>query len=128
MQFSFDISVTMHFQKFSMPVAVSDNYRAVAIGSLVMKLFDYVMLILESDKLTTDELQFGYESMSSSVMCTWGISTIVEYFNRQGRDVYACSMDLSKAFDMVEWVGVGHRVLDTPDPVRSQKLSNIRLR
>ena len=44
--------------------------------------------------------------MSSSVMCTWGISTTVEYFNRQGRDVYACSMDLSKAFDMVEWVGL----------------------
>ena len=87
-------------------IASSDNYRAIAIGSLIMKLFDWVMLLLESDKLTTDELQFGYEKMSSSVMCSWGVSAVVDYFNRQGRAVYACAMDLSKAFDMVEWVSL----------------------
>ena len=81
-------------------LAFSDNYRAIAIGSHIMKLFDWVMLILESDKLTTDELQFGYEKMSSSVMCSWGVSAVVDYFNRQGRAVYACAMDLSKAFDI----------------------------
>ena len=80
-------------------IATSDNYRAIAIGSLIMKLFDWVMLILEADKLSTDELQFGYERMSSSVMCSWGLSAAVDYFNRQGRTVYSCSMDLSKAFD-----------------------------
>ena len=87
-------------------IAASDNYRAIAIGSLIMKLFDWVLLLLESDKLGTDELQFGYQKMSSSVMCSWGLSTAVDYFNRQGKAVYACSMDLSKAFDMVEWVGL----------------------
>ena len=77
-----------------------------------MKLFDWVILLLEADKLSTDELQFGYQKMSSSVMCSWGFSTAMDYFNRQGKVVYACSMDLSKAFDMVEWVGLFNRLLE----------------
>ena len=41
--------------------AISDNYRAIAIGSLILKWFDWLILILNSDKLTTDELQFGFQ-------------------------------------------------------------------
>ena len=37
-------------------IATSDNYRAIAIGSLLLKWFDWLILILESDKLTSDEL------------------------------------------------------------------------
>ena len=33
--------------------AISDNYRAIAIGSLILKWFDWLILILNSDKLTT---------------------------------------------------------------------------
>ena len=27
----------------------------------------------------------------------------MDYYNRAGRAVYACAMDLSKAFDLVSW-------------------------
>ena len=37
-------------------------------------------------------------------MCTWTVTSIIDYYNRNGRPVYACAMDMSKAFDMVEWV------------------------
>ena len=36
-------------------------------------------------------------------MCTWAISTLVEYYNRAGHTVFAFTMDLSKAFDLVAW-------------------------
>ena len=36
--------------------ASSDNYRGIAIGSLVLKLFDWIILLLEGTKLTCDEL------------------------------------------------------------------------
>ena len=37
-------------------IATSDNYRAIAIGSLILKWFKWLILILNSDKLTTNEL------------------------------------------------------------------------
>ena len=84
-------------------ITSSDNYRAIAIGNLILKWFDWLILILEQDKLTTDELQFGFQAKSSTTMCSWAVSSVVEHFNRAGRPVFACAMDLSKAFDLVSW-------------------------
>jgi len=36
-------------------------------------------------------------------MCSWAVSTVVDYYNRAGRTVFSCAMDLSKAFDLVAW-------------------------
>ena len=75
-------------------MASSSNYRAIAIGSLLMKIFDWVLLLLEGDKLSTDELQFGFQSMSSTTMCTWTLPTVVEHFNSKGRTVYGAHSGL----------------------------------
>ena len=36
-------------------------------------------------------------------MCNWAINTVIDRYNRLGRPIFACSMNLSKAFDMVSW-------------------------
>ena len=84
-------------------ITSSDNYRAIASGSLILKLLDIVILLLEGDKLECDHLQFGFQAKSSTSMCTWTATAVIEHFNRNGRTVYDCAMDLSKAFDLVEW-------------------------
>ena len=68
-----------------------------------MKLLDIVILLLEGDKLHCDQLQFGFQEKASTVMCSWMVTTVVDHYNRQDQPVYGCAMDLSKAFDMVEW-------------------------
>ena len=85
-------------------ITSSDNYRAIASGSLVLKLLDIVILLLEGDKLECDQLQFGFQAKSSTSMCSWTATSVIEHFNRNGRTVFGCAMDLSKAFDLVEWV------------------------
>ena len=116
-------------------ITSSDNYRAIAIGSLLLKWFDWLVIILEGDKLATDELQFGFQAKSSTSMCTWAINTVVDYYNRHGRPVYACSMDLSKAFDLVAWSklfpelqirGVSPLVLRCLICIYSNKMCNVR--
>ena len=82
----------------------SENYRAIASGSLLLKLLDIVILLLEGDKLKCDQLQFGFQAGASTSMCSWTATTVIEHYNRSGSPVYACAMDLSKAFDLVEWV------------------------
>ena len=84
-------------------LASSDNYRAIAISALLLKLFDWVVLILEGDKLQCDQLQFGYQAKTSTAMCTWAATAVIEYYNRAGATVYGCTADMSKAFDMVNW-------------------------
>ena len=85
-------------------ITSSDNYRAIATGSLILKLLDIVILILEGDKLECDQLQFGFMAKSSTSMCSWVATAVIENYNRNKKAVYSCAMDLSKAFDLVEWV------------------------
>ena len=82
----------------------SDNYRAIAAGCQVLKLLDIVILILEGEKLGCDQLQFGFQPKASTSMCSWLATSVIDQYNRQGAVVYGCAMDLSKAFDMVEWL------------------------
>ena len=96
----------------------SENYRAIAGGCLLLKLFDLVILLLEGDKLGFDELQFAYQAKSSTTMCTWLVTAVVDHFNRSGATVYGAAMDMSKAFDMVEWPELFRTLLERKvDPV-----------
>ena len=83
--------------------ASSDNYRAIAISSLVLKLFDWCILLLEGHKLNCHELQFGFQAGTSTNMCSWALNTVIDYYNSLGSPVYSCTMDLSKAFDCVDF-------------------------
>ena len=80
----------------------SKNYRSIAISSLTLKLFDWILLILYGDNLRLDELQFAYQAGCSTTMCTWSIVETVSYFLRNGSNVYACCMDMTKAFDLIK--------------------------
>ena len=84
-------------------ITCSNNYRAIAGGSILLKLLDIVLLHQEGHKLSFSELQFAYQASSSTTICSWAVSSVIDYFNRNGSVVYSAAMDMSKAFDMVEW-------------------------
>ena len=83
-------------------VTNSNNYRSIAISSLIMKIFDWVIIIGFKDFLNFDDLQFGYQPKVSTSMCTWLAVETISYFSRNGSDVFTCLMDMSKAFDNVQ--------------------------
>ena len=68
----------------------------------MLKVFDWVVLLLHKDGLNIDELQFGFQQDTSTNMCTWLAVETIEYFLRNGSDVFACVMDMTKAFDKVQ--------------------------
>ena len=71
-------------------LANSDNYRGIAIGSLVLKLFNWVVLLLEGPNLSVDQQQFSYQKAASTTMCTWAVSAVIEHYNNQGRGLWMC--------------------------------------
>ena len=80
----------------------SKNYRTIAISSLILKLTDWIILILFGAKLGIDDLQFAYQPGVSANMCTWTVIETVSYFLRNGGNVFCCLMDMTKAFDLVK--------------------------
>ena len=82
----------------------SNNYRAIAISSLLGKLFDIIILKEQCTSLSTDVLQFGFKPHSSNTICTSLLRDTIEYYNEHGSDCYLLLLDASKAFDRVEYV------------------------
>lgn len=83
-------------------ISDSNNYRSIALGSLILKILDWVIILLYGENLKTDELQFGFQPKTSTTMCTWLAVETIDYFLRKGSNVYVCVMDLTKAFDLVK--------------------------
>ena len=78
----------------------SKNYRSVAISSILLKIIDWVIILLEGSSLGLNELQFAYQAGCSTVMCTWAALETIDYFLKNGSEVFTCATDMSKAFDL----------------------------
>ena len=94
----------------------SKNYRSISISSLLLKILDWVILILFGDLLKLDELQFGYQAGCSTTMATWMALEKISYFLRNGSEVFVCLMDMTKAFDMVQHSLLFRKLLDSGLP------------
>ena len=90
----------------------SCNYRAIAISSLLGKLYDIIVLTEQCKCLHTDNLQFGFKQHSSTVICTALLIETIEYYVENGSDCYLMLLDASKAFDHVEYVKLFNTLRD----------------
>ena len=80
----------------------SANYRAIAISSLMMKVFDWIILLLFEKDLAPNQYQYGFMKNASTVMCSWVVLESINYFTNRNTPVYCCLLDLTKAFDKVD--------------------------
>ena len=83
-------------------VSDSNNYRSIAISSVILKLLQWVIILLYKDSLHPDTLQFNYQPNCSTTMCTWMVIETIDYFLRNNSEVIICMMDMTKAFDKVK--------------------------
>ena len=95
-------------------ITSSNNYRSIAISSLIMKIFDLVIISEFSEYLNLDDLQFSYQSEVSTSMCTWVAVESISYFLRNDSEVYTCLMD--KAFDTVQHSHLFKKLLEQGMP------------
>ena len=78
----------------------SKNYRSVCLSSLVIKMLDWIVIILGGKALGLSELQFAYQTNCSTTQCTWAALETVDYFLKRGAEVFTIATDMSKAFDL----------------------------
>ena len=82
----------------------SNNYRAVAISSILGKLFDSIIIKDQHLSIITDDLQFGFKENSSTITCTQLLVETIEYYNINNTDCYMLLLDASKSFHRIEYV------------------------
>ena len=59
---------------------VSKNYRSIAISSILLKLLDWIFIILFGIKFGLNDFQYAYQAGCSTTMCTWAVLETVDYF------------------------------------------------
>ena len=62
----------------------SDSYRALAGASQLLKLFEYILLLLWGLLLDTDSMQFSFKTGVSTSQCSWLVLEVKNYFIRRG--------------------------------------------
>ena len=83
--------------------ADTSSYRAIAGSSLILKLFEKVILLIWGHLLGSDSLQFGYKQKTSTSQCSWLVTEVVQHFLRQGSHPIVTLLDCKAAFDICKF-------------------------
>ena len=89
-----------------------DNYRAIALSSILSKVLDLVILIKEQCSLRSSDLQFGFKKGLSTTQCTYSMLETIDYYNYNRSSVYVLMLDASTAFDRVNYCKLFRALLD----------------
>ena len=82
----------------------SSIYRGIALGSLLGKVLDNILLCDNVNILQTSDMQFGFKSKHSTTQCTFVLNEVIDYYLRHDSSIYLVLLDASQAFDRVQYV------------------------
>ena len=100
-----------------------DNYRGIAVASVVSKLFERVILMKWENCLRSSDLQFGFSKGIGCAECSHVVlETIDHYLGNGSNGMIACGLDLSKAYDRVSHYGLLCKLIKRGLPVAVVKL------
>ena len=85
-------------------VNMSDNYRAIALSSILGKVLDNLILLKYHDVFSTSDMQFGFKKSHGTTQCTFVVNEIIQYYQNNDTNVYVTLLDASQAFDRVNYV------------------------
>ena len=80
----------------------SDNYRPIALASIVSKVVEKVILNRTSEFLLTTCNQFGFKNKLGKDMCIYALKEIVENHTSHNGSMFMGFLDASKAFDRLK--------------------------
>ena len=90
----------------------SNNYRSIAIGSVILKLLELIILKFNSSVFETSNLQFGFKQKHSTTQCCLLLQETIAYYGKRGSKVYVAMLDCSKAFDRVSFKSLFNLLID----------------
>ena len=80
----------------------SNNYRPIALATLMSKLFELVILLKCETFLETCPNQFGFKKGHSTEMCMYVLKEMIEFYKSCNTSVFVTFLDASKAYDKID--------------------------
>ena len=77
------------------------NYRPIALSSVVSKVFERILLNRCEKYFGSSDSQFGFKAKHGTDQAVFVLKQTVSYYTERQTPVYACFLDLSKAYDRV---------------------------
>ena len=98
--------------------SISDDYRAIALAPTLGKALERCILLTHKEHFKTSELQFGFKQNVSTSLCTGHgvLKNVVSRYMHEGSSIFACFLDASKAFDLVNYCILFTRLLSKGFP------------
>ena len=97
-------------------LADSNNYRLIAIVTIVSKLFESVILNKCEEFLYTCDSQFGFKSKHSTELCIYTLKEFIDYYKQRSTTVFVIFLDASKAFDKINYWLLFQKLFDKGFP------------
>ena len=79
----------------------SSNYRPIIVSSVYLKLFEYSLLSKIEPFIKLNNRQHGFRKQYSTSTACLVLKETIMYYTNANSNVYACFLDISKAFDSV---------------------------
>ena len=82
-------------------VCNKNNYRPIALASVISKVLEYILFVRIQQYLYTSSSQFGFKAKHSTDLCVYLLKKTILRYHGLNSNVYCCFLDASKAFDRV---------------------------
>ena len=97
-------------------ICSKDNYRPIAIASVLSKVLEFMILERIEMFVYTHENQFGFKKQHGTDTCIYVMKEIINIYQRLGSSVYLCFLDASKAFDRINHDTLFKKLVDRNVP------------
>jgi len=88
------------------------NYRGITLSPVISKIFKLLIMNMVKDKLVSSDLQFGFKPNSSCSRAILALQAGVKPICDNGGTATLCALDISKAFDRVNFYGLFQILVD----------------
>lgn len=100
----------------SLDSTILNNYRPISLATIMARVFERILLDIMEPCVKTEDNQFGFKPALSTDMAIFSVKQTIEYYNHRQTPIYACFLDLSKAFDRVSHKKLWGKLSDRSTP------------
>ncbi|XP_073948222.1 uncharacterized protein [Choristoneura fumiferana] len=116
-------------------ISDKNNYRPISLATIIAKVLDGLLDTQLDKYLTLHDNQFGFKPGLSTESAILSLKHVVSYYTTRRTPVFACFLDLSKAFDLVDYDLLWKKLRECDVPVEiinmfkywySNQVNNVR--